>query len=113
MEQIMTQYVLPLIIGIICIVLGIFNMRGNISSIHSYHRHRVSEENRIPFGRKVGLGTIVIGASIVIFSILSAIAVYTETQVLSIIGAVIIIIGLLIGLGLSFYAMFKYNKGIF
>lgn len=109
----MTQYVLPSIIGIICIILGIFNTKGNISLIHSYHRNRVSEKDRIPFGKTVGLGTIIIGASIVIFSVLSAIAVYTEAQFLTLIGTVILIIGLLIGLGLSFYAMFKYNKGIF
>ena len=39
-------------VGVICIVLGIINMRGNISSIHSYHRRRVAKENILPFGKK-------------------------------------------------------------
>jgi hypothetical protein len=58
----MPAFVVTALVGIVCIVLGISNMKGNISSLHSYHRSRVSEEDRIPFGKKVGLGTIIIGA---------------------------------------------------
>ncbi len=101
------------IIGIICIVLGVSNMRGNISSLHSYHRHRVSEEDRIPFGKKVGLGTIIIGVAIIVFSILSAITLYTDNQIFISVGTVILIAGLVVGIVISFAAMIKYNKGIF
>ena len=45
----MQAFIVALIVGIICIVLGVLNMRGNISSIHSYHRQRVKEEDIIPF----------------------------------------------------------------
>ena len=51
----MAGNVVAFLVGVVCIVLGISNMRGNISSLHSYHRHRVSEEDRIPFGKQVGL----------------------------------------------------------
>lgn len=51
----MPAFIVTFIIGVVCIILGISNMRGNISSLHSYHRHRVSEEDRIPFGKKGGL----------------------------------------------------------
>ena len=34
-------------------------------------------------------------------------------ELLIIVGAVILGIGIIAGLGLSFYAMIKYNKGIF
>ncbi len=109
----MEGYIVAFIIGVVCIVLGVCNMRGHISSLHSYHRRRVREEDRIPFGKKVGLGTIICGSVIMAFSILSAINLYIENHILVIVGIVLLIVGLVVGLGLSFYAMIKYNKGIF
>ena len=109
----MEGYVVAFIIGIVCVVLGVFNMRGHISSLHSYHRHRVSEKDRIPFGKKVGLGTIICGCAIMQFSILSTINLYIQNQILNIVGTVLLIAGLVAGIGLSLYAMIKYNKGIF
>ena len=109
----MPAFIVTLIVGVICIVLGALNMRGNISSIHSYHRHRVKEEDVIPFGKGVGLGTVIIGVAIIIFSVLSAITLYTDNQVFILVGVVILIAGIIIGLVVSFCAMIKYNKGIF
>ena len=109
----MTGNIVAFLVGVVCIVLGISNMRGNISSLHSYHRHRVSEENRIPFGKKVGLGTIICGGTIVAFSIFSLINLYIENQILTVVSTVILIAGLVAGLCLSLYAMIKYNKGVF
>ena len=76
----MPAFVVTAIVGIVCIVLGISNYKGNISSLHSYHRSRVSEEDRIPFGRMVGLGTIIIGAVIIVFSGMSAVTLYTDND---------------------------------
>jgi len=101
------------IVGVICIILGISNMQGNISSLHSYHRHRVSEEDKLPFAKKVGLGTIICGCAVVVFSVLSAITLYTENQSFILAGTVFLIAGLAVGLGISIFAMIKYNKGIF
>ena len=101
------------LVGVVCVVLGISNMRGNISTLHSYHRHRVSEEDRIPFGKQVGLGTMIVGIGIIIFSILSTVTLYTENNIFTLIGAVILIVGIIVGLIMSFKAMIKYNKGIF
>lgn len=109
----MAGYLVTFLVGIICIVLGISNMRGNISSLHSYHRHRVSEEDKLPFGKKVGLGTIICGAAIIVFSIFSVITLYTDNLIFEILGTAFLTAGLVAGLGLSFYAMIKYNKGIF
>ena len=81
-------------------------MKGNISLLHSYHRKRVKKEDIIPFGKKVGIGSIIIGITIImagVFAILN----YPN------ISNIILIIGLVIGFVLIFYAMFKYNKGIF
>ncbi len=103
----------PIILGIFITILGFSNMKGNISSIHWYHRKRITEENRLPFGRMIGLGTIICGVSIVIFGCLSFVAEKTQIDIFAIIGTVIVVVGLVIGLALSFYAMIKYNKGIF
>ena len=102
----MEEFIIQIIIGLALIVVGTFNMKGKISLLHSYHRKRVKEEDVIPFGKKVGIGSIIIGITIIIagtFSILN----YTY------ISNVIIGIGLIIGCILIFYAMLKYNKGIF
>lgn len=103
----------PIILGVLISIFGFSNMKGNISSVHWYHRKRITEENRLPFGRMVGLGTIICGVSIMFFGCLSFIAVKTQIDIFTIFGSVIVIIGLIIGLTLCLYAMIKYNKGIF
>ena len=110
---IMAENIVPFLVGVVCIILGISNMRGNISSLHSYHRHRVSEEDRIPFGKQVGLGIIIVGISIIVFSVLSFVTLYTENDVFILVGTAVLIIGIILGLVISFRAMIKYNKGIF
>ena len=109
----MAGNIVAFFVGIVCIVLGSSNMRGNISSLHSYHRHRVSEEDRVPFGKQVGLGTIVIGIGIIVFSVLSSVTLCTENDIFILVGTVFLIIGIILGLVMSFRAMIKYNKGIF
>ena len=109
----MDNFFVPGILGVILIVLGIMNMKGNISSLHWYHRQRVTEEDRKPFGKLVGLGTLIIGIALVISGILFWISVVTATELWLIIGCVITVVGIVVGLVLSFYAMIKHNKGIF
>lgn len=109
----MAGTIVTFLVGVVCIVLGISNMKGNISSLHSYHRHRVSEEDRIPFGKQVGLGTIIIGIGIMVFSVLLSVTRYTGNDIFVLIGTALLIIGIILGLVISFRAMQKYNKGIF
>lgn len=109
----MLGFIVTAFVGILCIVLGAINMQGNIASIHEYHRHRVSEEDRIPFGKKVGLGTVIIGIGILLFSGFFLLTLYTGSDLYTVIGTVIMILTIIIGSGMSFYAMKKYNKGIF
>ena len=61
----------------------------------------------------MGLGTILIGVAIVLYSILSAVAVYTDAAVYGTVGTAVMVAGLVIGLAITLHAMFKYNKGIF
>lgn len=105
--------IVPIIIGIVIIILGIINYKGNITTLHSYHRNRVAPEDILPFGRLVGIGTIIIGISIIIMGTLTLFALVFEKDIYTIIGTVVLIIGLVIGIIITFYAMIKYNKGIF
>lgn len=101
----MLEQFLGIIVGIILIYLGIQNSKGNINSLHSYHRKRVKEEDRLAFGKMAGLGTMVVGFGIIIFNLLILMNVpYAEVFLFG---------SIIVGLGISFYAMIKYNKGIF
>ena len=101
------------LVGILCIVIGILNTKGNVKMLHSYHIKRVKPEDILPFGKLVGLGMIILGLSIVVFSIFALVAFYIEKEILVTVGMVIMAIGIVVGMGLAFYAMKKYNKGIF
>ena len=109
----MYEYIGAILVGVLCIVIGILNIKGKVSMLHSYHRKRVSKEDILPFGKLVGMGMIIIGAAIIIGGVLSMVAINTENKVWDIVSYVVIGIGLVVGLGFAFYAMKKYNKGIF
>lgn len=100
-------------LGVLISVLGIINMTGNISSLHWYHRQRVTEENIKPFGKLVGFGTLIIGVAMIVFGALFLIYEKTQLELLVIIGTVELFLGIILGTIISFYAMKKYNGGIF
>ena len=109
----MLTFITTTAVGLLLCVIGAVNMTGNISSLHSYHRHRVREEDKKPFGRLVGIGTLLIGASVVLYGVLFFIYEKTGAVALITVGIAELIAGIAVGLGISFYAMIKYNKGIF
>ena len=109
----MIESLVCIALGIVICVLGIRNMQGDISTLHSYHRSRVSEENVKPMGRLVGLGTIIIGIAVIVYSILLFVTLKTALDVFTFVGTAILIIGIAVGLALNVYAMKKYNGGIF
>ena len=109
----MVTFVFTIILGIIIVILGITNTKGNISSLHSYHRSRVADEDVLPFGKLVGLGTIIIGIAVIAMGALSICSVVFEKDIFTIIGTVLLIVGLIVGCAITFYAMKKYNNGIF
>ena len=94
-----------LILGIFISVIGIVNMTGNISTIHSYNRRKVKEEDVPKYGKAVGTGTLIIGVSL----IAAFVTTFWSEEAMSF----IVIPALVIGLGFILYAQFKYNKGIF
>ncbi|MGT2832489.1 hypothetical protein [Streptococcus halotolerans] len=95
-----------LLVGSLVSMLGIVNIKGNISTIHSYNRRKVKEEDVPKYGRIVGIGTLIIGISLMIGSILPLLNINTPLEY------VIVPMGA-IGISLILYGQFKYNKGIF
>ncbi len=101
----MENFVL-LLVGLLLSVTGVINMTGNISTIHSYNRKRVSEEDAPKYGKAVGLGTLVIGLSVIVSFVL--VMLELEWAI-----TFVLIPAIVIGLAFILYAQFKYNKGIF
>jgi uncharacterized membrane-anchored protein len=100
-----------IVVGVIVAVLGIINMTGNISSLHWYHRKNVTEENVKPFGRMVGLGTLIIGVAVALYG--GVLALFAENEPVVLISTALMFVGMIAGIVITFRAMFKYNGGIF
>ncbi len=107
------ENLIMIIIGVVLIFMGVSNRKGNISSLHSYHRKRVSESDRLPFGKLVGLGTIIIGVSVALAGGVMYFAASLQQEIYTTVAYIILGLGLVVGLAISFHAMIKYNKGIF
>ncbi len=100
------ENIVLLILGIFISAIGIINMTGNISTIHSYNRRKVSEEDVPKYGRAVGIGTLIIGVSIVVGGVL----VLMDQAVLM---PYVLIPSVVVGLAFILYAQIKYNHGLF
>lgn len=103
---VMGKIIGALLVGGCAIALGIFNLRGNISSIHWYNRRNVTEENAPKYCRLMGIGTILLGAGVIVGALL-------EMLLGTIVSDWIIATAVGTGLVIMVYAQFKYNKGIF
>ena len=100
------ESLLQLGLGVIFVLLGIFNMCGNIGTIHWYNRRKVTKENQKAYCMFVGLGTLIAGVGIIAGAVIEALG-YIAASGLA------IGVGVLIGLALMLYAQFKDNKGLF
>lgn len=94
-----------LILGLFISAIGIVNIKGNISTIHSYNRRKVKEEDVPKYGRAVGTGTLIMGVACIISFIIGF---WSKTAM-----AFIIIPAFIAGVAIILYAQFKYNRGIF
>jgi len=99
------EHLLLLVLGIFLSVLGIVNMKGNISTIHSYNRRKVKEEDVPKYGRAVGMGTLIIGAAL---ALAYFVTLWNEEMV-----ELIVLPALVVGLAFILYGQIKYNHGIF
>lgn len=99
------ENILMLILGLFISVIGIINMLGNISTIHSYNRTKVKEEDIPSYGRAVGIGTLAIGLGLIISFFLSL---WKEEYIeYAMIPAVVV------GILFILYGQIRYNKGLF
>ncbi len=100
--------------GLVFVILGSFNLKGNISSIHWYNRRKVTKENQMAYCRLVGLGTVMCGVGMLLASacqiILSG---FIGEAPAVLLGGAVTIAGLAVGITLILIAQFKYNKGLF
>ena len=94
-----------LVLGLFISAIGFVNIKGNISTIHSYNRRKVKEEDVPKYGKAVGIGTLIMGISLVLAYVASF---WSELLI-----AIIIMPAFIVGIGFILYAQFKYNKGIF
>ena len=97
--------ILLLILGVFLSVLGVVNIKGNISTIHSYNRRKVKEEDIPKYGKAVGTGTVVIGASLILAYLVTF---WNEAAI-----DYIVIPAMVIGLAFILHGQIKYNHGIF
>ena len=97
--------ILLLILGIFLSALGIVNIKGNISTIHSYNRRKVKEEDVPKYGKAVGTGTVIIGASLILAYLVTF---WNEAAI-----DYIVLPAMAIGLAFILYGQIKYNHGIF
>ncbi len=107
------ESIVLIILGIVFIIIGIFNRKGNVSILHSYHRKRVAEEDKISFGKLVGIGMMIIGITFIVSGVLTFLATALQQNIYLIIAKVLMCVNFVIGIVIILYAMKKYNKGIF
>lgn len=100
------EYAPAFCLGVLLVLMGAFNLRGNIASIHWYNRRKVTKKDQKPYCRLVGAGTVIIGVGTCCFGVLQSIF---QAEWVAYIEAVSIVIGLIF----ICFAQFKYNKGLF
>ena len=109
----MTDLIVSLAIGTLLMIMGVLNIKGNVSMLHKYHTKRVAPEDIKPFGKLVGIGSIIAGDGLVIKGVFSFISQSTCSHALDVVGTVFLIANLVVGIGLILFAIIKYNKGLF
>ena len=109
----MTDLIFSLAVGTLLIIMGVLNIKGNVSMLHKYHTKRVAPEDIKPFGKLVGIGSIIAGDGLILKGLFSFISQSTCSHTLDAVGTALLIASLVIGIGLILFAMIKYNKGLF
>lgn len=111
--KIMLTLMLTAPVGVLLIILGVICMKGNVSLVHWYHKRRVTEENQKKFAMLVGMGILIIGLSVIVNNIFLIINEIIPYKNFSFASTLTLSLGIVIGLMICFYAMIKYNRGIF
>ena len=93
------ENIFMLIVGIFISVIGIINIRGDISTVHWYNRRKVRQEDVPKYGKAVGTGSLIIGIAIIIAYVVSF---WSETAI-----TFIILPAFIVGLGFILYGQIK------
>lgn len=102
----MAERIAMIALGVLMILLGVLNVRGDLSSIHWYNRRKVAAKDRPAYGRCMGAGSTAIGGSLLFTGILQ-LAHPAEVWYW------ITLLGVILGLGMMLYGQIRYNRGIF
>ncbi len=102
----MAENISMIVLGLLIVLLGITNLKGNISSIHWYNRTRITEETKPKYAKLMGISALIMGIALTLTGILLF---FVESQLVHFIG----VLGCIAGVIIMLYAQFKYNKGIF
>ena len=86
------ENIIMLILGVFISVVGIVNIKGNISTMHSYNRRKVKEEDIPKYGKTVGTGTLIIGISLVLIFLLDVNTIVDCTPLMASITALVLMI---------------------
>lgn len=100
--------ILMLAVTALLFVVGIRIYRGNTKLIHDYHQTKVKDKKG--YGKAFGKALMVLSMAPLVSGI---VALFGTSNKIAIISAVILIIGLSIGLILILSVQKKYNKGLF
>lgn len=99
------------LLGALIVVIGIRNLKGDVAAPRGNGRTKVSEEDRIPFGKKLGTGTVLVGAAVIARAFAGLAADRSGMPLLNTIGTGVLIAGLAAGAGFIFYALIRYGRG--
>lgn len=99
------ENIVLLLLGLAISAIGIINIKGNINTVHSYNRRKVTKEDAPKYGKTIGAGTLLIGISLILSFVVSL---WNEHAM-----SFIVAPGIVIGLAIVLYGQFKYNHGIF
>ena len=95
-----------IVLGLLMILPGVSNVRGDLSSIHWYNRRKVAAQDRPAYGHCTGAGSAVIGGCLLLTGILQ-LAYPAEVWYW------ITLLGVILGTGMMLYGQIRYNHGIF
>ncbi|MGN1340274.1 MAG: DUF3784 domain-containing protein [Oscillospiraceae bacterium] len=100
--------VIMFIAAVLLILLSIAIYRGKTNLIHSYHQTKVADKSA--YGKAFGKALSVVAMAPLLSGI---IGLFGDSYYIATIAAVVLIIGIIIGIGFIIVVQKKYNKGIF
>ena len=107
------EYIITAILGVVFIVIGVLNTKGNVKMLHSYHLKRVKKEDEPALGKRVGLGMLIKGCGMIITSALQLVAHITTHKLYANIATGVLLVTITVGCVITILAINKYNKGLF